>query len=163
MKIFHGYVKRERPEILGNMAEIEFYTLNNGQPEKLSGKIIGTDKNYITDGTSRALAFDGNPLTYFSEFDLNGAWVGLDLGSPQLIDSIRFLPRNDDNNIRIGDEYELVYWDKGQWVSLGKQIAEDYMLHYTNVPENALYLLHNLSRGKEERIFTYENGKQIWW
>lgn len=29
--------------------------------------------------------------------------------------------------------------------------------------ENALLLLRNLSKGKEERIFTYEGGKQIWW
>ena len=147
----------------GNMAEIEFYTSNEGQPEKLSGKIIGTEPNYITDGTTRSLAFDGDPLTYFVEYDSNGAWVGLDLGTPQLIDSIRFLPRNDDNNIRIGDEYELMYWDKGKWISLGKQKAKDYVLHYMNVPENALYLLHDNTRGAEERIFTYENGKQVWW
>jgi len=31
------------------------------------------------------------------------------------------------------------------------------------VSANGLYILHNLTRGKEERIFTYEHGKQIWW
>ena len=31
------------------------------------------------------------------------------------------------------------------------------------VPDNALLLLHNTTKGKEERIFTYENKKQVWW
>lgn len=32
-----------------------------------------------------------------------------------------------------------------------------------NVPTNALLLLRNHTKGKEERIFTYENGEQVWW
>jgi hypothetical protein len=147
----------------GNMAELEFYTVNNGSPEKLSGEIIGTGRNFITEGKTKERAFDGDPLTFFEELDLNGAWVGLDLGKPRSIDSIRFLPRNDDNNIRIGDEYELMYWDNKQWNSLGKQVAKEYVLVYNQIPGDALYLLHNRTRGIEERIFTYENGKQIWW
>ena len=35
--------------------------------------------------------------------------------------------------------------------------------HYDNVPGNALLLLRNHTKGKEERIFTYENDEQIWW
>lgn len=30
-------------------------------------------------------------------------------------------------------------------------------------PSNALFRLRNLTRGKEERIFTYDNGEQVWW
>jgi hypothetical protein len=86
------------------------------------------------------------------------------LGKQEQIARIRYLPRNDDNNIRPGDEYELFYWDKGQWNSLGKQTGTDkYVLRYDNCPSNTLFLLHNHTRGKEERIFTYENGKQKWW
>jgi hypothetical protein len=74
------------------------------------------------------------------------------------------LQRNDDNNIREGDEYELFYMDKSGWKSLGRQVGtESAMLTYDNCPTTALFLLHNHTRGKEERIFTYENGKQIWW
>ena len=39
----------------------------------------------------------------------------------------------------------------------------DGVLHFDNVPDNALLLLHNTTKGKEERIFTYENKKQVWW
>lgn len=69
----------------------------------------------------------------------------------------------DGNFILVGDTYELCYWDNGDWVSMGKQVAKDQYLRYENVPSGGLYLLHNLTRGKEERIFTYEEGKQVFW
>ncbi len=49
------------------------------------------------------------------------------------------------------------------WVSLGTKISNDYFLNYDNVPSGALYWLKNHTRGIEERIFTIENGKQIFW
>lgn len=54
-------------------------------------------------------------------------------------------------------------WDGVMWKSLGVQVAKAQHLQYHNIPENALLLLRNHSRGVEERIFTYEDGKQIWW
>ena len=57
--------------------------------------------------------------------------------------------------------YELFYWE-GKWISLGKQVAEDYEILYDEVPEGALLWLCNLSTGREERPFLYKNGKQVW-
>ena len=68
----------------------------------------------------------------------------------------------DSNNIRVGDMYELRYWQEG-WQSLGRMSAESDTLVYRDVPAGALLWLHNHSGGREERIFTYENGKQVWW
>lgn len=48
-------------------------------------------------------------------------------------------------------------------ISLGNKPAEKHWLTYNGVSGNALLLLHNHTRGKEERIFTYENGCQVWW
>ncbi|MCL2329299.1 MAG: hypothetical protein FWC39_12410, partial [Bacteroidetes bacterium] len=91
-------------------------------------------------------------------------WVGLDFGKPVNIANFRFLPRNDDNFIKEGEEYELFYWDNYQWNSLGRQTGTSKQyLEYTNAPSNALFWLRNLTKGREERIFTYENGVQIWW
>ena len=45
----------------------------------------------------------------------------------------------------------------------GQQRAIESKLTYTNVPDNALLLLKDLTKGEEERIFTYENDKQVWW
>lgn len=68
----------------------------------------------------------------------------------------------DSNNVCPEDTYELFYWDD-EWKGLGRQVAESDSLVYESVPCSALLWLHNYTRGKEERIFTYENGKQIWW
>ena len=83
-------------------------------------------------------------------------------GAP--LSRICFLPRSDDNFIREGELYELCFWD-GRWVSLGTRTGsrQTQELIYDNIPSNALLLLHNLTKGKEERIFTYENSRQVWW
>lgn len=144
-----------------NMAEVEFISSND---TILRGKIIGTEGSFYNELKDTKIAvFDGDPLTYYDAKEYDNSWAGLDLGKAQVIKTIRYLFRNDDNNIRIGDEYELFYWNENQWNSLGKQIATKDTLQYINCPTGTLFLLHNHSRGKEERIFTYENGKQIFW
>ena len=72
------------------------------------------------------------------------------------------LQRNNFNVIEVGNKYELMYYND-RWVSLGIQTATNQYLEYDNAPTQALFLLRNLTQGKEERIFTYENGKQVWW
>ena len=91
--------------------------------------------------------------------------MGLDLGRSVELSALCYLPRTDDNFIREGEEYELCYWDGDGWASLGRQTGRraTQELVYDNVPGNVLLLLHNHTKGKEERIFTYENGKQVWW
>lgn len=71
-------------------------------------------------------------------------------------------PEDETNNIFKGNKYELFYWDVG-WKSLGIQIAKSSRLYFYKVPTNALFWLRNLTKGKQERIFTYENNSQIWW
>lgn len=155
------------PGSFANIAEVEFYAspedMENGR--KLQGRIIGTDNDPKIDnrGYNKENVFDGDPLTFFnSTYDMP-AWAGLDLGAPACISQIRYIPRNDDNNIRIGDTYELVFWEQGKWTSLGTKVADKEWLEFDDCPVDALFMLHNHSRGKEERIFTYENGRQVWW
>ena len=66
-----------------------------------------------------------------------------------LLDAFRYIFRNDDNNIRQGDTYELLYHSNGRWLSAGHQIAGTTLLYYENVPTDALYWLRNHTRGKE--------------
>ena len=64
----------------------------------------------------------------------------------------------------IGDEYELFYWkDRHGWASLVKQKAENLKLHYDSIPTHALFFIRDYTRGVQERIFTIEDGKQVWW
>jgi hypothetical protein len=141
-----------------SIAELMFYRQGDIIPS--TGKIIGTEIMRL----GKENVFDNEPLTYCESYEEDrGTWVGLDFGEPTKIDKIIFLPRSDDNTVRIGDEYELLYWGADGWQSLGRQTAKDIQLQYNNVPENALLLLQDHTRGEEERIFTYENGCQIWW
>jgi len=145
-----------------NVAELFFYEKDSIQP--IMGKIIGTEGTYRTDARyGKEAVFDGDVLTFFDAPETSGCWVGLDFGRPVKIDRIIYYSRSDGNSIEIGDEYELLYWADNTWQSMGKKIATDITLSYSECPTNALFLLRNHTKGKEERIFTYENEQQVWW
>lgn len=104
---------------------------------------------------------DGDWLSYYDSSE-KGAIIIFDLGVSQPIERIVYIPRNDDNFIRLGDQYELFYQDGAKgWVSLGAKVADRVVLTYSDVPGNTLLWLHNHTRGKEERSFYYQNGMQV--
>ncbi len=145
-----------------NMAEIEVYERGNQTP--LKGKILGTDGCFKDSrNCTKVNVFDGNLLTYFDAPKPNGAWVGLDLRTKKNIQTIKYITRNDDNGVRAGEVYELLYMGLDGWISMGIQTAKADSIIFNNVPRNAVYLLKDLTKGKEEQIFTYELGKQVWW
>ncbi|MCC8088683.1 MAG: hypothetical protein LIO79_05400 [Rikenellaceae bacterium] len=84
-----------------------------------------------------------------------------DFKKPENITKIIYTPITDDNFINKGHKYELFYFDE-DWISLGEYIPDNNFIT-TNVPTNSLLLLRNKTIGKEERIFTIENCKQVWW
>lgn len=145
-----------------NIAEAAFYM--PGDTTGLKGKVMGTPGCYQKDGSHEYTnVFDGDLWTSFDYLEPTGGWAGLDLGTPRQIGKIVYTPRSYDNYIRRGDEYELFYCaKKDKWVSLGAQLSGADSLAYKNVPANVLLLLRNYSRGIQERIFTYEGGKQYW-
>lgn len=140
-----------------NVNEVEFYGEDGS---KLTGEIIGTDGEA---GKEKEKVFDGDILTGFHGVSPDGHWVGIRFRRPEKISRIRYIPRNDGNCIEIGDEYELMYWKDNGWKSLGRLTATQNSLLYSDVPSGGLYVVRNLTKGHEERIFTYEDGKQIWW
>ena len=74
---------------------------------------------------------------------------------------IEWVPRNDDNFIRYGDEYELLYNNGiSGWCSLGAQLAKDTVLFWEGIPEHALLRLHDVTRGKEEDAFIVKDERQ---
>lgn len=143
-----------------NIAEIKFVSANDSI---LTGKIIG-EGEYLSDKPRLYKhAFDGNPLTFFESKDPDDSWVGLELKEKMPVKKIIYIFRNNDNNIRLGDMYELLYWDNKKWKSLGTQKGVCDSLIYTGCPTNAVFVLKNHTRGNEERIFTYGDDTQIWW
>ena len=151
------------PDRHNQMAEVRFYLAGDTVPN--TGKIIGTPGTRIGDPKNHKEAmFDNDPFTFFdAPFPYDG-WAGIDYGKPVSMDRILFVYRSDDNNVWIGDEYELFYWkDRHGWASLGKQKAENLKLHYDSIPTHALFFIRDYTRGVQERIFTIEDGKQVWW
>lgn len=144
----------------GNIAEIQLFDNDNNLliPIRNFGGIGAWEEH------SPAKVFDGNELTSYSRISPNDAWAAVELEKPLHLSRIRVHPRTDGNAIYAGDVYQLLYWQNGKWNMIAEHKAgqEDF-ISFCNVPENALLLLHNATRGREERIFTYENGKQIWW
>jgi len=59
-------------------------------------------------------------------------------------------------------EYELYYWST-EWQLMGSAAAENKPLVFEEVPGGGLYWLVAKDSNLEERIFTYENGMQVWW
>ena len=76
---------------------------------------------------------------------------------------LKIMPRNDDNWINEGEVYELFYFGTDGWISCGEKRAVADYVEYSNVPSEALYLLRNLSKGTEERPFTWQDGKMVFW
>ncbi|WP_455963029.1 transglutaminase domain-containing protein [Bacteroides bouchesdurhonensis] len=145
-----------------NIAEVAFYA--SGDTVLLKGKVIGTPGCFQKDGSHEYTnTFDGDVTTSYDYIEPSGGWAGLDLGTPKQIGKIVYTPRSYDNYIRPGDEYELFYCAKrDKWESLGKQVSGADSLSYKNVPTHTLLLLKNYSRGIQERIFKYEDGRQVW-
>lgn len=99
---------------------------------------------------------DGNMQTAPSAYRM----VTMRLKEPQMICRIRFAPKNADNGIHRGEEYELFYWD-GEWKSLGYRVPPYEYLEYRQVPRGALLWLRNYTSGKEEMPFILQDGRQV--
>jgi len=151
-----------------NFAEITFegkISLGDKAKHKLNGKMIYDNIEEI----SLVRGMDGDNSTFFRITNTPGVpqkgyWFGYDLGAnnKSYFTGVEYCPISDQNMIEPGDLYELFYF-KNKWISLGTQIATENHLIYENVPKGALLWLRDHTKGREERIFTYENGRQVWW
>lgn len=143
------------------IAELAFYNSMQGEECLVMKVIEGSEAIHKSENLVADKMCDGNYLSYFRSEDAAGYAV-FDLGKPEWIRKLVYVPRNDDNFITPGDVYELFYQNGTEgWISLGRKVAIERTLFYDNVPANALLWLRNLSRGREEQVFWMENGKQV--
>jgi hypothetical protein len=146
------------PEGYCNVAEIKFY----GTDGILQGKSIGTSGSWGNSVMTCDKAFDGDLTTYYDAVAGDTAWTGLDLGKPENICEIHFYPRDEGVSIYNGHTYDLSYWGRHGWTSLGQQTATGYPLQY-QVPANALFYLRDITQYiKVTQVFTIQNGIQKW-
>ncbi len=136
------------------VAEIQFIFDNNSREKQPFNMISNAKGNHEVKH-----AFDHDIRTNFNA--PSGTWIGIDILKPKKLKGIRYLPRNNFNIIEKGDTYALLYFDYG-WHKIATQKAKQHYIKFRDVPRNAVLLLRNLTRGTQERIFIYENGKQDW-
>lgn len=167
----YRYIRYVAPaDMASDFAEVKFLGSSPADSmniRELTGQLIGEGIVDLPLTISRAM--DDDLSTYFltrvSRRTLEtGYWFGYDLGADNsyLFTGVEYASGSDLNRVEPGDRYELLFYDE-KWISLGEKTATDYELEYSDVPEGALLWLRDLTEGNEERIFTYENGKQIWW
>ena len=89
--------------------------------------------------------------------------AGVEFEKPVSVDVVKYITRNDKNGVYPGNTYELLYFDHGEWVTLGRKVAMADYIEYDDVPSGALYWLRNRTEGKEERPFTVMNGRVRFW
>ena len=142
-----------------NVAEVEFYDASG---KRLLPVAIATDGNEDA-GFKAGSVIDGDALTYYQTKKSDDCTLTFDFGSPVAVAKIRYLPRNDDNQVTADHRYRLDYYDKDGAHMVGEQTATTDSVTFTGVPSNALYILHDLTKGREERIFTIENEEVRWW
>lgn len=156
------YVRfRNTNKDVGLLSELSFLDANKK-------KILPINRSYISYNTDR------NTVSYLFDEDIETKmkarkpdyWVGLDVKSAmqQELDQISFTPVSDGNDIQKGHLYFLCGYDNG-WKIIGRCFAKynHEKLVFQNVPRNALLLLLDRTKGKEERIFWYKNNKQVWY
>ncbi len=147
------------PEKTSLTAEIMLYDTKG---EMLRPLALHTQQE-DTRGRQKVL-FDGNLLSSCNLSGIVGKNVIIELDHPTKLSHIQVFPRSDGNFIERGDHYSLYYWANDGWNMIDEKDALTMgELEFNNIPENALLLLCDDTKGKEERIFTLEKGKQIWW
>lgn len=139
------------------LAEFSFYS----DKKKLSPNVYFLNDTDTMDVNNLKNISDNDPLTYLDTNKI-GIEVIFEFDKPYKIDKIEYTLRNDDNYIRIGDEYELfVYNSKKGWMSIDKKTSCKEYIQFSNVPIEGIYLLHNSTRGNEEQVFYIKNGIQF--
>ena len=134
-----------------DLGELEF---RNADGETVKGEIITSG-----DKQTSEKAFDGDILTYCHTHQ----WIGIDCKKRTVMKEVRCCSRTDGNGIYPGHRYELSYFGCDGWQTVAFQTATSDSLVFERVPAGALYWLKNLTEGKEERIFTCENGQVRFW
>lgn len=154
------YVRYKGGKNNSYISEIVFFNING---DTIKGIPLSSKSTEFNDVNS---AFDNDFLNYFEVLGASESWVGIKLVKKQIIKKISFMPRTDANFI-YQKNYKTYYWNK-QWVEL-PNIVQNGKLIISNAPNNALYFVrqidleYNRWDGKEQRIFSYNNGVLNWW
>lgn len=121
-----------------------------------SGKYVKVMGKALESGPLFRYSVDGDFDTY-----VESPWVGMRFASPVCITGLQIYPRNARNGIEPGNTYQLLFHDGKRWVVHSTVEPMANYIDVQGVPSGTVYLLRNLSSGKEELPFFYIDGKQV--
>ncbi len=113
--------------------------------------------NHMTAGKKKLV--DGDILTW-TKYKKGNRDLVFRIDSPKKVGSLFVIPRNDDNYVIPGEEYELLYFSSGGWKSAGSKVATDFRIEF-KAPCNAVLWLRNLTKGKEEQVFICDGNRPL--
>ncbi len=149
--------------LYGNIGEIVLYS--NNKP--IVAENVLCSESISVENAQKA--FDGEPYTSVNPIvsetiDANlQVWIGVDLGKPVKPDKIELFSKNNDIYIYRGWTYHLYYWANDEWQLIASKKVRGNELVFNKVPQEALLLLKCMDKDLRERIFTYQDHKQVWW
>ncbi|HEX6429943.1 MAG TPA: hypothetical protein VF008_19750 [Niastella sp.] len=137
---------------------LAYLTFINSENKEIKGRFISRNLNPRSKISN---LFDDEPASYCGGKDY---FVGYELDKPATISKVVFQPRNDDNAVRIHDNYTLFGWLNNNWIPIESKEAKDTLLYFHKVPKNCLLFLKDNTRGSEHHVFAMdEKGlNQVW-
>lgn len=156
---YYRYIRCQPPKSAGfEMADIMFY---GNEKQWYPVDVFSEQRRDRIYEQKLWNIFDNNWVSYYLSMKKDESII-CDLGKKRPIDKIVYIPRNDDNYIHLGDIYELYYHNgNNDWKFVERKQADTTFISFKNIPDDAMLLLRNTTRGKEERAFYYKDGKQI--
>jgi len=138
-----------------DMAEIFFYKKGDELPIR-NYRILNGKNGYEK-------LHDNDLLTFYSASGSRCDGL-VDFGEVVNISEISYLFRGDGNAIQPGDEYQISYWDGRKWKIVKRCKAKNIYINVENAPLGALFYIQDMTRGRENRIFQWDNNKKeiIW-
>ncbi len=77
------------------------------------------------------------------------------------VKALYLVPANDDNYVVPAQEYELLYFaGRDGWKSAGRKVSAGFSVNF-EAPPGAVLWLRNLTKGREEQIFVWHGGRQL--
>jgi hypothetical protein len=140
---------------------LSVFNTGRWQPIAWSDTVLIKTKEYIFKNIGQNIVY--LPTIYFQRKNIPN-------GIPFIVDNkgkVKSLVLDNNSKISIAVlkdtiNKELYYWDN-KWVNTGKGNVNGDSLIFDNIPSNTLYRLINPEGDYQERIFTYNNNRIMYW
>ncbi len=154
----YSYIRLSRPKGRRvHLAELQIFPSINDTKHPIPIEVITEMESrygpqFLTDNDVLTNLTTGNEINE----------LVLKMSYPSKVEALLIIPHNDDNFVWPGDYYRLQYLDeKGRWRSAGDKMANDSYLEF-EAPKGVVFWLRDLTKGKEEQLFFWEDAQQKW-